>query len=130
MNEDVFECCGAYYDSLYRDKDYEAEAAYVAGTLRAIEKDTQDLLEFGSGTGRHGRLLAQHGFHVLGVERSEAMVAIARNGSDHSASLAGSFECLQGDIRKVNLGRIFDGVVSLFHVVSYQTRNSDVMQTF
>jgi SAM-dependent methyltransferase len=129
LNEDVFESYGAFYDSLYHDKDYEVEAAYVAGTLRSVEKDAQDLLEFGSGTGRHGRWLAQQGFHVVGVERSDAMVAIARNASNHSACVAGTFELLQGDIRKVNLSRIFDGVISLFHVVSYQARNSDVMQT-
>src|SRR5258705_12606383 len=74
MDDAVFKRYGAYYDLLYRDKDYEAEAEYVARTLRSTNPAMRSLLEFGSGTGRHGRLIARHGFDVFGVERSESMV--------------------------------------------------------
>ena len=71
MEEDVFQLYSKYYDLLYRDKDYAAEAAYVARTLRNAIPSARELLEFGSGTGRHGRLLALRGFSVVGVERSK-----------------------------------------------------------
>ena len=50
---------GAYYDLLYRDKDYAAEADYVAGALRHDGASVTELLEFGSGTGRHAVQVAQ-----------------------------------------------------------------------
>jgi SAM-dependent methyltransferase len=128
---DVFQSYSVYYDLLYCDKDYVVEADYVAQTLCAADSTLRDLLEFGSGTGRHGRLLAERGFDVFGVERSESMVTAAHKSPPPPCKAgSGSFECIQGDIRTVKLDRIFDAVVSLFHVVSYQTRNSDVLQTF
>ena len=78
MTSNVFEDYSAYYDLLYHDKDYAKEADYVAQTLRAADPSVSDLLEFGSGTGRHGRLLEERGLRVLGVERSKSMVAAAR----------------------------------------------------
>ena len=47
-----------------------------------------------------------------------------------SSQQCGSFDCQKGDIRTAELGRVFDAVISLFHVVSYQTRNSDLIETF
>jgi SAM-dependent methyltransferase len=119
MTPDNFQQYSEYYDLLYQDKSYSDEALI------------KSVLEFGSGTGRHGRLLGKHGFHVLGVERSEPMVTAAR---DSSASVAqtslGSFECVQSDIRDVKINREFDAVISLFHVIGYQTSNEDVLRTF
>jgi SAM-dependent methyltransferase len=117
----VFDAYGRYYDLLYRDKDYAAEADYVAGLLRT-ERVGSDLLEFGSGTGRHGRLLTGRGYRVVGVERSAEMFARAEQGN--------GFTCVQGDIRDVHLGQTFDAVLSLFHVVSYQTSNASACAVF
>ncbi len=128
MSDDVFKRYSAYYDLLYHDKDYAAEAEYVSRTLRSLSPDARHLLEFGSGTGRHGRLLAAHGFDIVGVERSNTMAAASAAGPSPSAR--GSFACVQGDIRTATLGRSFDAVVALFHVLSYQTRNVDLAQTF
>ena len=130
MDEQVFQGYSDYYDLLYRDKDYEAEADYVARTLRSVASNTRKLLEFGSGTGRHGRLLAQRGFDVFGIERSESMVAVARRTAPSSSDISGSFDCKKGDIKTVELHRVFDAVISLFHVVSYQTSNLDLVATF
>lgn len=118
---DVFEAYGLYYDLLYRDKDYAAEVDYVALLLQTYGGG-RELLEFGSGTGRHGRLLARRGYQVTGVERSAAMIARAEQGD--------GFSCIQGDVCDVHLGRTFDAVLSLFHVVSYQTSNSSACAVF
>lgn len=117
------------YDLLYRDKDYAAEADYVAQILRGAAPDARDILELGSGTGRHGCLLAQKGFHVHGIERSADMVALAKSAAAETA-LAGRFDCQVGDVRSVDLGRRFDAVTALFHVVSYQTSDADLAATF
>jgi SAM-dependent methyltransferase len=81
-----------------------------------------ELLEFGSGTGKHGRLLAERGYQVHGIERSAEMTA--------RASVGNGFTCQQGNICTVQLERTFDAVLSLFHVVSYQTSNADLAAVF
>lgn len=124
----VFQRYSAYYDLLYRDKDYEAEAAYIARTLHRVAPDARALVEFGSGTGRHARLLAGAGYHVTGIERSESMVAIAR--SAKAPAGAGSVKAMQGDIRTTKAEGSFDAVLSLFHVISYLTSNEDIAATF
>ncbi len=117
-----FNAYSRYYDLLYRDKDYAAEVAYIDDLLRRNGITSFELLEFGSGTGKHGRLLAARGYRVTGIERSAEMVA-------HATATAG-FSCQQGDICAVHLGRTFDAVLALFHVVSYQVSNAAVQALF
>ncbi len=126
MSEDVFQRYSAYYDLLYSDKDYAGEARYIGGLLRSAAPEARRILEFGSGTGRHGRLLAREGYDVFGVERSAAMVAACP--ADDPGP--GSFSCVQGDIRTARIDRAFDAVLALFHVVSYQTLLADARLTF
>ena len=117
-----FDAYSHYYNLLYQDKNYEAEVEYITGLLKHHGVMGPELLEFGSGTGRHGRLLASRGYRVLGVERSAAMVA--------NVLPAPGFDCIQGDIRTVRIERKFDAVLSLFHVMSYLTENTDVQHVF
>jgi SAM-dependent methyltransferase len=121
-----FQKYSAFYDLLYADKDYAAEADYVARVLGPA----RSVLELGSGTGRHGRLLAERGFEVLGVERSAEMAAEAQRRSCDARRSAGSFACEVGDLRSFRAGRRFDAVISLFHVISYQTENEDLEAGF
>ena len=121
-----FDKYSAYYDLLYADKDYAAEADYVARALGSA----RSVLELGSGTGRHGRLLAQHGFDVLGVELSAEMAAEAQARGRAAAGGSGSFACEVGDLRSFRAARTFDAVISLFHVISYQTGNDDLAAAF
>lgn len=115
MSQSVFNAYSRYYDLLYRDKNYAAEADYVRSLLSRYGVHSGDLLEFGSGTGKHGRLLAQQGYTVHGIERSAEMVA--------AAHLTPGFTCQRGDISAINTGRTYQAVLSLFHVMSYQTTN-------
>ena len=121
-----FQRYSAFYDLLYADKDYAAEADYVARVLGPA----RSVLELGSGTGRHGRLLAERGFDVLGVELSAEMAAEARRRSCNGGPSAGTFSCDVGDLRSFRAGRTFDAVISLFHVISYQTGNDDLAAAF
>jgi SAM-dependent methyltransferase len=122
MNRSVFSAYSRYYDLLYQDKDYAGEAAYIQSTLSRHGVVQGNLLEFGSGTGKHGRLLAQQGYQVHGIERSAEMVAQSTQGA--------GFTCQQGDICTTKLADRFDAVLSLFHVVSYQTSNRNLAAVF
>ena len=112
-----------YYDLIYRDKDYARETVYLRALIERFSPATQDVLELGCGTGKHATLLAQSGLNMTGVERSEQMIAAAENLHDN-------VKIVHGDARSVRLGTEFDTVLSLFHVVSYQTTNDDVAKIF
>ena len=131
VNDAAFNQYGTYYDLLYQDKNYAAEADYVAATLRKAAPDLRDFLEFGAGTGRHGRLLAREGFNVVGIESSKAMVgSTQRDNEIKSDAGEGTFSCEIGDIRNFEINMKFDAVIALFHVVSYQTSNHDLLKVF
>jgi len=129
----VFSDYARYYDLLYRDKDYAAEAEYVAGLIRKFHPSARSILELGSGTGMHAIHLAKQGYEVTGVDLSPGMVNIARSNVEatpqpSTLNLQPIF--LEEDIREVRLNKRFDAVIALFHVISYQTTNEDVTATF
>ncbi len=114
----VFSNYACYYDALYHDKDYAAEAGYFAGLVRRFEKEpSRSLLEFGAGSGGHQREFVLLGFDTIGVELSEEMCAIALERGSHVVS---------GDFKTYLHGETFDTVMALFHVVSYLTTNEDI----
>ncbi|MFL5729960.1 MAG: class I SAM-dependent DNA methyltransferase [Cytophagaceae bacterium] len=119
--KDNFKTYSKYYNLLYGDKNYSEETEYVCALIKKYNPGIKSILEFGSGTGIHGRLLTAKGFEVLGLERSEGMVEEAtRNG----------FPCEVADISNFHLDKTFDGIVSLFHVISYLTDNNSLLSTF
>lgn len=124
----VFNSYSQYYDLLYKDKDYETETAYIINLIEKYSSGAKTILEFGCGTGIHGNLLAKKGYSVHGIEMSSEMVQRAKTREIESKE--GCFKSIAGDIRKTKLDRSFDVLVSLFHVISYQTTNEDLKSTF
>jgi SAM-dependent methyltransferase len=128
----VFEAYSQYYDLLYRDKDYAGEADYIRNLIERERPGSQTLLDLGCGTGRHDFLLSERGFAVTGVDLSPDMLKIAN--AERSKRLAAAPtspspppQFTLGDLRSVRLGQRFDVVVSLFHVMSYQSSNEDLL---
>lgn len=126
----VFTDYARYYDLLYRDKDYVAEAEYVAGLIRKFNPSAISILELGSGTGIHASLLAEKGFTVHGIERSSEMLARSQSLAENSDVWDERPTFTAGDIREIRLNKHFDAVIALFHVISYQTTNEDVTAAF
>ncbi|MBL8421267.1 MAG: class I SAM-dependent methyltransferase [Dechloromonas sp.] len=127
----VFDAYASYYDLVYRDKDYAAEAEYVASHIRHNAPGAKRILELGCGTGGHGIHLAQMGYVVHGVDLSEAMLsrALARKGS-LPPEVAARLTFTRDDVRTVHTGETYDVVISLFHVMSYQVTNADLAAAF
>lgn len=127
----VFDHYSRYYDLLYKDKDYAAEAEFVSGLVRGHFPTAQRLLELGCGSGLHAKLLAERAYEVHGIDRSEAMVRLAEaRKAELPREVASRLSFQPGDVRTVRLGRRFDAAISLFHVVSYQTSNADLAAMF
>ena len=129
----TFDRYAVYYDTLYQDKDYEAEcdfleqvfALYALAPIRTI-------LDLGCGTGGHARPLVRRGYVVTGVDRSEEMLNIAQSkvAEVEAVSSHRSLVFHQADIRTLDLGETFDAVVAMFAVISYQTMNEDLLSAF
>ena len=127
----VFAGYSRYYDLLYRDKDYAAEARHVHDILQKHAPGVRSVVEIGCGTGAHAAELASLGYEVVGVDMSEGMLAAAAaRKAELPAVHAERIAFSHGDARSVRLGRRFGAVVSLFHVMSYQTSNRDLTAAF
>lgn len=118
----------ALYDALYADKDYVGECAMVAAMLTRYGSGSMArVLDLGCGTGSHSLVLAGNGYDVTGVDRSEAMLAVAREkAAAKGTSGSGSVRFVQGDVRGLDLGECFDAALMMFAVLSYQATNADV----
>jgi SAM-dependent methyltransferase len=127
----VFGNYAQYYDLLYRDKDYVGETQFIHRLIQTHASQSQTILELGCGTANHALLLAQAGYQVHGVDMSEGMLQRATDRlSQSNPTIAAKIQLTQGDIRTVRVNQTFDVVVSLFHVISYQTTNVDLMAAF
>jgi SAM-dependent methyltransferase len=128
----VFDLYAACYDLLYRDKDYAAEARWVASLLPAGR--ALSILELGCGTGGHALELARAGHRVHGIDLAPRMVARARERAAAAAAcepaLAARLAFDEGDVRSVRTRALHDAVISLFHVMSYQTGDADLEAAF
>jgi SAM-dependent methyltransferase len=121
----TFDAYSLYYDIVYEDKDYGAEALFVTEVLKnQTGLNSGRLLDLGCGTGAHAALFCAQGFDVTGVDLSPGMVARARARAEKEGLKGATFTV--GDIREFAVPGAFDVVASLFHVMSYQTRNCDI----
>lgn len=106
-----------FYDAVYGDKDYAAEAAYVARLLDRHGHNPRSVLELGSGTGRLAVELARGGMRVLGIDASSDMVELA-NGRQSQLSVEG-ISFLAADATRFRAEQRFDAVIACFHVLNY-----------
>lgn len=124
---DVFNIYARYYDLLYKDKDYAGEVEYIHDLIQKYNPGAKSILDLGCGTGKHDFLLAEKGYSVTGVDQSEEMLAIANS---NLSALTSTSTFMHGDVRNIRLNKTFDVVISLFHVMSYQTTNDDLKAAF
>jgi len=117
-----FEDYAAYYNVLYKDKDYYSEAGYIDTIIRQNKSNPKSMIDLGCGTGNHVFEFERRGYSVTGVDISKSMLAIANKNKQSNQSGAFFYE---GDIRNYKDGNKYDAVISLFHVMSYQTTNAD-----
>ena len=120
----VFRDYSNYYDLLYQDKDYYAEVNYIHQLIQGENPGAKTILNLGCGTGKHDYYLHKLGYEIVAVDISEKMIEIAK--SNDSANI----EFIVGDIRKIQLNQSFDAVISMFHVMSYQTTDYDLEKVF
>lgn len=99
-------------------EEYEEEAAFYWEQLRlAAEREIGTILELGSGGGNNASHLKRHASLTL-VDLSVEMLTVSR-------ALNPECEHVEGDMRSVRLGRVFDAVF-VHDAVSYLTTEADL----
>lgn len=128
MGGTIFGDQGGYYDRFYETKDYEGECDFVEAVFRRYgDAPIERVLDLGCGTGGHAIPLSCRGYEVTGIDISPVMLDRARK----KAEAAGAKITLdQGDVRDVNVGGVFDAVISMFAVAGYQTGDADLAAMF
>lgn len=127
MKEAVFKKYAYSYDTLYATKDYNQEISFVEDILKKFHThdSPQKILDLGCGTGGHAIPLANLGYSVLGIDRSDDMIECARAKLDDSLKERVKFEI--GDLQNFTTDEQFDCAICMFAVLGYQTTNAALM---
>lgn len=114
-----------YYNLLYKDKDYKSETDYIEKIIKKYSQASgKILLDIGCGTGCHLKHFAEKGYDIFGVDLSSGMIEKAKEYLKKDEGLY----CAKASDFKID--KKFDVIVSLFHVMSYQTENSELEKIF
>lgn len=106
-----------YYDIMYADKAYDAEAVYVQRALSMLGVPSGRMLSLGAGTLNYEKRFIPT-FRIKAIDISPHMIALASKKVEEE-HLAG-IELAVGDMRYLNeVPQSYDAAVSLFNVVSY-----------
>jgi SAM-dependent methyltransferase len=120
-----------YYDLLYRDKDYAAEAAFVVQLIErhaplAAPPASRSLLDLACGTGRHAIEFARRGFRVAGSDQSPGML---RRAAENCARAGLQVDFYPHSFQTADrIGRRFVVVTSMFSAIDYITTYGDLAQ--
>jgi len=103
----------------------------VAFWQRLAAAQTGPVLELGCGTGRIAIPVARTGTRIIGIDRSEEMLARARRRMTR-ARLAGRLSLVRGDIRSLPFGSRtrFSAVLAAYGILQSLTRERDLARTF
>ena len=124
---EVFKDYAYYYNAFYHDKDYAAEGRQVDTLLKLYGSNIRKVINYGCGTGRHDIELSKLGYDCTGIDMSPLMIDIARENS-RIEKLQIDFDV--ADICQYEPTQKYDAVISLFHVMSYQNENEDILNAF
>ncbi len=127
----VFSEYAPYYDILYQDKNYPAEAAFVSRLVKKFAgKSKRDLrlLDLACGTGRHCMELSRMGYIVEGSDLSREMISIARKETEKQGLKIPFYQFSFQNA--ANIRKRFDVVLAMFASINYLTAYQDLKLAF
>src|SRR5690606_25256136 len=103
------------YELVYEQHDLD-EAERLADLIERVARPAPgaDVLDVGTGRGRHARVLARRGYRVTGLDLSENAVATAQRRAAREGLSPAQVVFVQGDMRLPHFQERFEGVVNLF----------------
>lgn len=126
-----FDAYAAFYDLLYKDKNYKGEAEYISKLInRFLKKDKAEtsVLDLACGTGKHLFELASEGYGSLsGSDISSSMIEIARKNATAKGKNVTFYNHSFQESDKISSR--FDIVLSMFSAFNYLTTYADQSKT-
>ena len=131
LNHDAgqFQSLAPYYDELMRVVPYEQWVEYVQLLWSLHEFAPHRILDAACGTGNVSFELARRGYHVLGVDLSPDMIAVAQN-KIAPDDLPGTVEFAVADLTRLELQQDFDGATCLYDSLNYILDPHDLALAF
>jgi SAM-dependent methyltransferase len=120
-----FNSYARYYDRIYQNRDYSNFTKTIVDLLKKHGAAGGRVLDLGCGTATQSLFFERLGYSYTGVDRSPEMIQIAKEKFPDRES-----NFLVSEISRLNLNHKFEVIVSLFHVLSYQTENEQLMDFF
>jgi len=124
---DPFAPIAPFYDQLMASVPYGEWADYVEQVMRHIGFVPKDILDIACGTGTMALLLAERGYNLVGTDRSEAMLKVARKKAKQ-AGLAIPFYAQ--DVAHLDLPQKFDLAICLYDSFNYLLNEKDLLAAF
>lgn len=124
---EVFKDYAYYYNAFYQDKDYKEEARQISWLLKKYGGSIHKIINYGCGTGKHDIELSKIGYQCSGIDMSKLMIDIAKENAKKENL---DVEFAIADVRNFEPSVEYDAVISLFHVMSYQNSNYDILAAF
>lgn len=112
-----------YYDLVYSKKNYKKEVNFFFKLIKDNNFKIKKILELGSGTGNHGKYIKKAGYDIIGVEKSLPMIKFSKKKKI-------GFKIHNCDLKKFRIKKKFDLVISLFHVINYMIKDSEINKFF
>jgi len=126
-----FDVYAAFYDLLYKDKDYKGESDYIDKLIQKFskkEKSKTSLLDLACGTGKHLFELSSKGYASLtGSDISNSMIEIAKKHAEIKSKKIAFYNHSFQESDKIN--QTFDVVISMFSAMNYLTSYDDQSKT-
>ena len=107
-----------FYDELNSEADYDALYRYISGELQAHGIPSGILADLGCGTGDLTLMLAQAGYDVIGIDRSEEMLSVLREKADE-LDMTGRILLLRQDLLSLDLYGTIRAAVSTFDTYNH-----------
>jgi 2-polyprenyl-3-methyl-5-hydroxy-6-metoxy-1,4-benzoquinol methylase len=120
MLQNFTQLYSSYYNALYQDKDYLGEVEYVEPFLNS----KKNVLDIGCGTGKHLKIFQDKGYEIFGIDMSDSQIEQAKN------LLGANTNLQQAKASEFSFNQKFDNIISLFHIMSYQTQNDEIQKVF
>lgn len=126
-----FDVYAAFYDLLYKDKDYKGESEYIDTLIAKFlnkDKNKTALLDLACGTGKHLLELSSMGYASLaGSDISKSMIDIAVKNSEAKGKNITYYNYSFQEADKIS--QAHDVVISMFSAMNYLTTYADQSKT-
>lgn len=115
-----------FYDIFTYDVDYKGRTEYLIKIFERFDKRPTLMLDFACGTGNFSEQFAKKGIDVIGVDKSDGMLAIAM---DKNANLENKVLYLNQSGSELDLYGTVDGAVSCLDSLNHITDSGELEKT-